>query len=548
MGCIDLHVHSLKSDGSLSPAELVAHAAGKNICAIALTDHDTIDGLDEALNAAKGLDIEIIPGIELSTEYENRDIHILGLYIDYHSPSFCKYLEKFCNSRTLRNKKMCEKLAEAGVDITYELLCEMFPDSVLTRSHYAEYLLLTGHVKSRKEAFERYVGDHASCFVPREKVTPMQAVSLILTAGGIPVLAHPMLYRMSSARLDTLVSKLTEAGLMGIEAIYCSHTAAEEREVRALAAKYNLLISGGSDFHGNAKPDIDLACGYGSLYIDESILEKIKKARLKAFFTDLDGTLLNDEKNISPILKQTLDHMLERGHKLVFTSGRPLKSILEVKNLLGFDHVPGVYIISYNGAQIYDCGNDTFIKESRIPLEHVRHILDTAHAMGIHCHTYSDTHIISEQDTKELAYYKIHIHLPAIITEDATACLEKEPCKLIAIQLTDHEKLVSFQNALRPWSDQKIDTMFSNTKYLELIHTGVSKGNAVRYFCGHFEIPLKNSVAIGDAENDLSMLEAAGVGVAVQNATPAVKEIAQYVTKNDNNHDGAVEAIRKFLC
>lgn len=276
MKAVDLHVHSDKSDGSMSPAALTAYAAQKGLRAYALTDHDTVDGLVEAMETARQFpDLEVIPGIELSTEYKGRDIHIVGLYIRYEDPAFQKHLIDFQNSRILRNEKMCNNLADAGIDISFEKLQAEFPDSVITRAHYARYLLAHGYVASLKEAFDRYVGDHTKYFVPREKVTPAQAVSLILHAGGIPILAHPVLYHMSDAALEELVAQLKDAGLIGIECVYSSYSSSEERDMKRIADKFGLAYSGGSDFHGNAKPGLDLATGYGSLFVPETILDNL---------------------------------------------------------------------------------------------------------------------------------------------------------------------------------------------------------------------------------------------------------------------------------
>ncbi|MBD5545112.1 MAG: PHP domain-containing protein [Lachnospiraceae bacterium] len=279
MKIVDLHVHSTKSDGSFTPSELVEYGIKKGLSALALTDHDTTEGLEEAFLAAKGKDIEIIPGIEFSTEYQGKDIHVLGLYIDYEGEEFRKYLRDFQESRNIRNEKMCRKLEEHGIHISYEGLKERFPGAVLTRAHYARFLWEEGYVSSMKEAFERYIGDHAPCFLPREKVTPAQAVELILRAKGVPILAHPVLYRMSDERLEKLVAELKNAGLMGIEAVYSTYNSGEERQMKKLAKKYELLISGGSDFHGAAKPGLDLATGYGKLVIPYDILERIKEAK-----------------------------------------------------------------------------------------------------------------------------------------------------------------------------------------------------------------------------------------------------------------------------
>ncbi len=291
MNIIDLHVHSTKSDGTLTPTELVQYAIEKGLSAFALTDHDTTEGIDEAIMAAakhnesiqngikEGLPLEVIPGIEFSTEYFGKDIHILGLYIDYNSPAFKAKIQEFVDSRILRNQKMCQSLASDGIDITYEKLLEENPGCVITRSHYAKYLLQHGYTTSMKEAFERYIGDHCKHFIPREKITPMQAVSLINEVGGMSFLAHPTLYHMSDRVLDGLIHELKEVGLAGIEAVYSTYTQGEEASMRKFASKYNLLISGGSDFHGSIKPKLDLAIGYGKLFIPESILDTIKENR-----------------------------------------------------------------------------------------------------------------------------------------------------------------------------------------------------------------------------------------------------------------------------
>ena len=273
---VDLHVHSDKSDGSLSPTALVDYAIEKGLRAFALTDHDTTEGLAEAITYAADKDIEVIPGIEFSTEYLGKDIHIVGLYIDYNNESFNRKLVEFRDSRINRNIKMCDNLREAGIDISYERLCNEFDGSVITRAHYAKYLLKYGYVSSLSEAFEKYIGDTCKYFVPREKVSPEAACALILEAGGIPVLAHPILYHMSEDELSVLITRLIPAGLVGIEALYSTYNSEDEALIRKLAAKHNLRLSGGSDFHGNAKPGLDLATGYGELFVPEDILDKLK--------------------------------------------------------------------------------------------------------------------------------------------------------------------------------------------------------------------------------------------------------------------------------
>lgn len=271
MRAVDLHTHTCNSDGSKSSKELIAYAIEKGLSYIAITDHDTVDGLDEAIEYAKDKPIEVIPGIELSTEYMGRDIHIVGLNIDYKDEKFKAYLKEFVDSRDLRNEKMCGMLTEAGFKMTYEELKNEYPGSVITRAHYARFMLKKGYTSYLKEAFERYIGDNCPYFIPREKISPAKGVELIKMAGGIPVLAHPLLYHMSWSSIQTLVDSLKEAGLVAIEAIYTTNTSADERESREFAKKNGLLISGGSDYHGEAKPKTDLGVGYGKLFVPEEI-------------------------------------------------------------------------------------------------------------------------------------------------------------------------------------------------------------------------------------------------------------------------------------
>lgn len=281
---IDLHVHSTCSDGTFTPTELVNYALEKGLSAFALTDHDSVDGLEEAIRYGDRLRTEsnsvpeVVPGIELSSEYHGQDIHVVGLYVDYHDQIFLSKIRDFVESRANRNQKMCARLQQAGIPITYEELLAAYPDSVITRAHYAGYMLEKGYVKNRQEAFERYVGDHAPCYIPREKITPTQAVELIRQAGGAPVLAHPILYHMSEEHLDELVRELKEFGLMGIEAVYSTYSPADERQIRGLAKKYDLLVSGGSDFHGTNKPGLDLGTGFGKLFIPMELLWAFKEA------------------------------------------------------------------------------------------------------------------------------------------------------------------------------------------------------------------------------------------------------------------------------
>ena len=280
---IDLHTHSNCSDGTFSVKELMDYAHEKNLSAIALTDHDTVDGLDEgALYVKENYpDMEFVPGIEFSTVEEGKDVHIVGLYIDHHNTEFTGKLQQFIDSRTERNKKMCKKLSEeAGIPITYEELVSSFPGAVLTRAHYAKFMVDRGYARNRNEVFDKYIGDNCPYYVEREKISPEEAIGYVLEAGGVPILAHPILYHMSDRKLDALVARLKGAGLKGIEAIYSTYSPSEERQIKELAAKYDLAVSGGSDFHGANKPKIDLGTGMGKLFLPEDLLGPIKEMSL----------------------------------------------------------------------------------------------------------------------------------------------------------------------------------------------------------------------------------------------------------------------------
>ena len=281
MKYIDLHVHSNYSDGTCSPTKLVALAKKAQLSAIALTDHDTTDGLAKIFEAAGETDIEIIPGIEFSTEYLGIDIHILGLDMDWASSNFQTQLMLFKDSRKMRNEKMIKKLADTGIDISWEQMQKRFGKAVWTRAHFALYLLEHDYVKDIAEVFTKYIGDHSPYFVPREKVTPVQAVHLIRQYGGIPILAHPLAYGLSKEQLQILLEELKKAGLIGLEAIYSTHSKTDEDYLRQLARINQLGISGGSDFHGNNKPDIQLGIGKGNLRIPYDILKQLREIKNK---------------------------------------------------------------------------------------------------------------------------------------------------------------------------------------------------------------------------------------------------------------------------
>ena len=255
MKLIDLHTHSNCSDGTLSPADLVKHAVECNVTAFALTDHDNTDGLAAAFEAAAEMNIELVPGIEFSTEYLGTDIHIVGIDFDWKNKEFQHRIDYYRSERERRNQKMIDKMAADGIDISYGQMAESFGESLWTRAHFAKYLIAKGIVRDINEAFSDYLGDNCKYFIPREKVSPFEVVRLIRQFGGIPILAHPFQYKFSDETLRTLLTKLKECGLLGMEVYYSTHTKENCDYLLDLANEFGLAPSGGSDFHGSNKPD-----------------------------------------------------------------------------------------------------------------------------------------------------------------------------------------------------------------------------------------------------------------------------------------------------
>lgn len=273
---IDLHVHSCCSDGTMTPSELVDHAVELGLSAFALTDHDTIEGIPEALSAAEGKPLEVIPGVELSVMYKTTEIHILGYQLDYKDAELIRILRDVVAERDNRNVKMCELLHDAGYPITHDELMAEYGDNVITRAHFAKFLFARGAVDSIDAAFRGPLNNKSPYFVIRKYMTPKEAVELILAKGGIPVLAHPLLYKFSVTQLNELCDSLKKIGLKGIEAKYSCNRGTDEAFVKKLAQTHNLFITGGSDYHGSTKPHIEMGSGMGDLFVPESILENLR--------------------------------------------------------------------------------------------------------------------------------------------------------------------------------------------------------------------------------------------------------------------------------
>jgi predicted metal-dependent phosphoesterase TrpH len=278
MSRIDLHLHTTHSDGSYSPAEVLEFAKAAGVSALAITDHDIVSGLPEAMEAGSRLGIEVIPGVEISSRYANSELHILGYGIDWRQPRLDERLQSLRESRHQRNPRIIERLNELGLDVTYEEVRELAGTESVGRPHIARVLMNKKVVASAKEAFDRYLAEGRPAFVPRELPEPTEAVAWIREAGGIAVLAHPTWVKESVEGLGRLVERLKADGLGGLEVYYSTHSAKQTGEYRSLAKRLDLLVTGGSDFHGVTKPDISVGTGRGDLTVSEALLEPLKKA------------------------------------------------------------------------------------------------------------------------------------------------------------------------------------------------------------------------------------------------------------------------------
>jgi predicted metal-dependent phosphoesterase TrpH len=247
-GKIDLHLHSICSDGQDTPEELVETAVKAGYNVISITDHDSVAGIPRALEAARDTHIEVIPGIELSAIESTDDIHILGYFIDYHDPEFLKKIEFFKDKRRERAEKIVKNLNRVGLDIQIETVLRIAHGAPIGRPHIAEALLAEELVETYSEAFFRYIGSDGPAYVPKYEVKPAEAIQLILRYGGIPVIAHPGVFDR-----DDLLFELKAAGLMGIEAIHPFHSQEKQKFYCDLARKLGLIITGGSDWHGHGR-------------------------------------------------------------------------------------------------------------------------------------------------------------------------------------------------------------------------------------------------------------------------------------------------------
>ena len=264
---IDLHTHTTASDGTLSPQELVALAGKVGVGILAVADHDTTDSVDPVMTLGAQAGIEVIPAVELNTDVEDSEVHVLGYFIDHHQPWFQEFLTMLRNGRANRAAKMVEKLNALGIKMDYAQVAGHALGAV-GRPHVARALMEAGVVRTFEEAFEKYIGRRGPAYVERLRGTPADAVRTIARAGGIPALAHP-----GWGARDDLIPELIEAGLEGIEVYYPDHTPQLTLHYMRLAEQYNLLMTGGTDFHGTA---VASKAPLGSQYVPVDVVDKLK--------------------------------------------------------------------------------------------------------------------------------------------------------------------------------------------------------------------------------------------------------------------------------
>ena len=288
MAEVDLHIHTVYSDGTYTPRQVVELAKKLNLVGISVTDHDSVKGVDEALEAGRIMGVEVVPGVEISSEVGEDEIHILGYYLDWKRKDFLSRLDFFQQVRSERNDRLLRRLKQLGMEIKFEEVAELAPKGVISRLHIARCMVKRGYVTSIDEAFEEWLNPGKPAYVERMKVSPFEVIDLILNTDGIPVFAHPFL-----SKRDDLIPEMVDTGLMGIEVYHSSHDQAATEHYMKIAKKYGLLITGGSDCHGKAKGEVLM----GKVHVPDSVLRELKKAHNKMLKKDKLDRGINRSKS-----------------------------------------------------------------------------------------------------------------------------------------------------------------------------------------------------------------------------------------------------------
>jgi len=269
---IDLHIHTVYSDGTYTPGEVIKKAKEIGLVAISITDHDSVEGVEEALQAGREFGVEVVPGVEMSSDVDHDEIHILGYYLDFKKKEFLLKLDYFQKIRIERNERLFRRLEELGMPVSSEEVLKLAPKGVVSRLHIARCMVEKKYVSSIDEAFEEWLNPGKPAYVERERISPFEVINLILEAEGVPVFAHPFL-----SRRDDLIPKMIDAGLMGIEVYHSTHDEKTVKHYMEIAKRYDLLITGGSDCHGEAKDEVLM----GKVDVPVSVLWELKKAKAK---------------------------------------------------------------------------------------------------------------------------------------------------------------------------------------------------------------------------------------------------------------------------
>lgn len=276
---IDLHIHSAFSDGTLTPAQIVSLAREEGLCAIGVTDHDTVAGLEEAEREGREQDIEVVPGVEISTSFKHGTLHLLGYFLKYKKREFTEVLGDLQESRKRRTPQMAAMLRKLGFDIDEEEVFELAGGGQVGRPHFAELMVRKGYVKDPIEAFDRFLGEGRPGYVERTKPAPEKGMEILTLAEAFPVLAHPATLELPEEGLKDQITILMERGLKGIEAFYPLHSREGTRRILRLAGHFGLAVTGGSDFHGPERLRYPLGKGTANLPIPYVLLEKLKEKR-----------------------------------------------------------------------------------------------------------------------------------------------------------------------------------------------------------------------------------------------------------------------------
>ncbi len=276
---IDLHTHSTFSDGSLTPEQLAQEAAFARLSAVALTDHDSIEGVPRFLDACRSLKIRGVPGVELSAEFPDGTMHILGYFIELQHPELGARLAEIRAGRVARNAEILKHINDMGMALTMAEVAAYAGEDNIGRLHFSQALVARGYAQTRQEAFDRYLGKGRKGYADRLRLTARDCIELIRRAGGIPVLAHPFTLHLAKPDLANLATELAGYGLQGIEIYYPQQNVRQMKQYQALAQRLNLVMTGGTDFHGAPMPDIKLGAGFGDTRIPEAVLEQLDALR-----------------------------------------------------------------------------------------------------------------------------------------------------------------------------------------------------------------------------------------------------------------------------